>query len=373
MTILHVYKDYFPVLGGIENHVRDLARDQVRQGHQVTVLVTHPAWLTTEDEDEGVRVVRAGRLLTVASTPLSLALPVRLAALRPDVTHLHFPYPVGEVAQFLFGRSRRTVVTYHSDVVRQAGILKLYEPTLRRVLARADAIVATSPPYVQSSRFLRPLSAKTVVIPLGIDVDRFADPDPPAVAALRRRLAPAGETVLLTVGRLRYYKGLDIALHALAATPGRLVVVGTGPREPDLRALAAALGVMDRVHFAGEIGDDELPLWYHAADVFVSSASHRAEAFGISIVEALASGRPVVSTELGTGTSWVNQHGVTGLVVPANAPDALAAALAQLGGDAALRRRFGAAARARAEAEFRRETMSRRVSSLYAEVLSRPD
>jgi rhamnosyl/mannosyltransferase len=225
VNVLHVYKDYFPVLGGIENHVRDLARDQARAGHQVTVLVTHPAWRTTEDEDEGVRVVRAGRLLTVASTPLSLALPAHLATLRPDVTHLHFPYPVGEVAQLLFGRSRRTIVTYHSDVVRQAGILRLYEPTLRRVLARADAIVATSPPYVQSSRFLRPLAGKTVVIPLGIDVDRFAVADPAAVASLRRRLAPPGERILLTVGRLRYYKGLDTALRALPTAPGRLVVV----------------------------------------------------------------------------------------------------------------------------------------------------
>jgi glycosyltransferase involved in cell wall biosynthesis len=372
MNVLHVYKDYAPVLGGIENHIGDLARAQARAGHDVTVLVTRPAGGTTEERDEGVRVIRAGRLATVASTPLSVALPARLAARAPDVTHLHFPYPVGEIAHLLLGRSRRTVITYHSDVVRQAGILRFYEPILRRVLARADAIVATSPAYVQTSRFLRPVAAKTVVIPLGIALDRFAQPDGTAAAALRRRIAPDGAPLFLAVGRLRHYKGLHVALAALPSVRGRLAIVGTGPEEAALRALVRELGLGERVHFAGEVGDLELPHWYGAADVFVSSASNRAEAFGISIVEALASGLPAVTTELGTGTSFVNQDGVTGLVVPANAPRELAAALERLGGDPDLRRRFGEAARTRAAAEFDISVMVQRVLALYSGLLARP-
>ncbi len=123
MRILHVYKDYAPILGGIENHVRLLAEAQVAAGHEVSVLVTNPAGLyTTVGTEHGVRVIRAARLATVASTPLSPALPLDLWRQQPDIVHLHFPYPVGEISQLLLRRGRRTVMTYHSDVVRQATI-----------------------------------------------------------------------------------------------------------------------------------------------------------------------------------------------------------------------------------------------------------
>ena len=192
------------MLGGIENHVRDLARGQVRAGHEVTVLVTHPAQSTRREVDEGVRVIRAGRLLTIASTPLSPLLALELARLTPDVTHLHFPYPVGELAHLLFGRARRTVITYHADIVRQAAMLRVYGPLLRRVLAKADALTATSEPYVRTSPWLAPHAGKTTVIPSGIDVDRFAQADPAQVEALRARFAPPSGALFLHVGRLRY-------------------------------------------------------------------------------------------------------------------------------------------------------------------------
>ena len=107
MRILHIYKDYPPILGGIENNVQLLAQGQAAAGHDVTVLVTNPAGRrTTVTREQGVRVIRAGRLATVASTPLSLALPWQLVHQRPDVVHLHYPYPVGEVCQWLLRRGQ---------------------------------------------------------------------------------------------------------------------------------------------------------------------------------------------------------------------------------------------------------------------------
>ncbi len=367
MRILHLYKDYFPVLGGIENHVRDLARMQAARGHEVTVLETGPAPRVVTEDDAGVRVIKVPRQAVVASTPLSLAYYAHVRRLAADVTHVHVPYPVAETAQRLLGRTGRVVITYHSDVVRQRGLLTLYAPILRHVLARADAIIATSAPYVRSSPFLSAVAAKTVVVPLGIDPARFRDPDPGAVERLRARLGAPEATLFVSVGRLRYYKGLDVAIKALAAVPNtRLVLVGSGPMEAEWRALAAATGVADRVVFAGEIGDDELPLWFAAGDVYLSSASHRSEAFGISILEGMASGRPVISTELGTGTSFINRHGVSGLVVPAGDVDALAGAMATLRDDAELRRRMGEAGRARVEREFTLERMTERVLAVYS-------
>ena len=367
MRILHLYKDYFPVLGGIENHLRDLARMQVRRGHDVTVLVTGPAPRTVEEDDQGVRVIKVPRFAVVASTPLSFAFYDQVRRLAADVTHVHMPYPVGETAQRFLGRTGRVVLSYHSDVVKQRGLLALYAPILRHVMARADVIIASTEPYVRSSPFLRDFADKTVIVPLGIDPARFRDPDAGAVARLRARLGAADAVLFVSVGRLRYYKGLDVAIRALALVPGaRLVLVGTGPMEAEWRALTIATGVADRVTFAGDIGDDELPLWFAAGDVYLSSASHRSEAFGISILEGMASGRAAITTELGTGTSFINRHGVSGLVVPAGDAPALAAAMRTLRDDALLRRTMGEAGRARVEREFTLERMTGRMLEVYA-------
>ena len=123
-------------------------------------------------------VIRAGRLATVASTPLSLALPWQLPREQPDVVHLHFPYPVGEVSQWLLRRGRATVLSYHSDIVRQAGILRFYRPLLLRVLAAVDAIIIGSPP-MRGSAYLTDHQAKLHLIPYGIPLARFKTPPPP--------------------------------------------------------------------------------------------------------------------------------------------------------------------------------------------------
>lgn len=367
MRILHVYKDYYPVLGGIENHLRWLARAQAARGHQVTVLVTNPAGAkTTEQEEEGVRVIRAARLATVASTPLSLALPLQLARQAPDIVHLHFPYPLGEVAQWLLHRGQATIMTYHSDVVRQQGILKLYTPLLRHILGSIDRILPTSEPYIHSSSFLQPLAGRCTALPLGIDVARFMQPHPHAGAVRSRYQGP----LLLFVGRLRYYKGLNYLITAMKEIAATLLIVGSGPETASLGEEAYLQGVADRVRFLGEVSDELLPAYYQAADLFVLPSSQRSEAFGIVLIEAMAAGLPLISTELGTGTSWVNQHGVTGLVVPAADAAALTGAINRLLADPDLRQRMAAAGRARAQTEFALSRLVDRTLALYAETLS---
>lgn len=373
MNILHVYKDYYPVLGGIENHVKVLAEAQAQAGHHVIVLVTALGPRTTIEDIGGVRVIKAGRFATVASTPLSLSLPIILARLRPDITHLHFPYPLGEAAQTLLGRSRRTVITYHSDIVRQQDLLRLYRPLLWRVLAKADRIIATSPNYVATSPYLQRFADKCVIIPLGVDVDRFQQADPAQVAATRTK--GRQRPILLFVGRLRYYKGLDDLLRAMALLrdsrehlTATLLICGSGPMESAWRALAHELGIAENVHFLGDVPDEALPALYHAADLYVLPANSRAEAFGVALLEAMAAGLPVISTEVSTGTSYVNIHGETGLIVPPRDPERLAQAIATLLNDPALRQRLGAQAQARVRAEFSQTAMIERVLDLYSEV-----
>jgi rhamnosyl/mannosyltransferase len=365
IRVLHVYKDYYPVVGGIENHLRLLAESQAARGLDVTVLVTSRTGRTKRESLNGVRVIKAARLATVASAPISPMLFLWMARLRPDIVHLQFPYPLGEVANLWLGRATRTVISYQSDIVRQQGLLRLYRPFLWRVLRQADCLIASTPNYVETSAYLSRFRDKVEIVPLGIQPGRFLG-ESPAASAIRRTY---GAPLLLFVGRLRYYKGLDVLIRAMPRVSARLVVVGTGPMESAWRQLAWEVGVGDRVIFVGDVSDEELPGYYQACDVFVLPASERSEAYGLVQLEAMASGRPVICTELGTGTSYINRDGVTGLVVPARDAEALAAACNRLLNDDEARRDMGARGRERVLAEFTVDTMVERVVSLYHRLL----
>lgn len=367
MHIIQIYKDYYPVLGGIENHVRDLSEALAARGHRVTVLATSQDGATlVEQPRPGLTLIKAGRALHLASTPISPQM-LRLArSLRGDTIHLHFPYPPGDLAAMLVPNRPPLVVTYHSDIVRQRTLLRAYGPLLDLTLRRAARVIATSPNYLASSPFLRRYAAKCSIIPLGIDAARFACPDAGGVAELRARY---GGALLLFVGRLRYYKGLHILIEALRATTAELLIAGSGPERARLESQAKQAGVAPRVHFLGDIPDDDLPALYQAADLFVLPAHLRAEALGLAQIEALASGVPCVSTELGTGTSYVNRHGETGLVVPPGDPAALAQAINALLADPDLRRRMGEAGRRRVAALFTRERMVDANEAVYRDVV----
>lgn len=380
MRILHLYKAYPPVIGGIENTVALLAEAQAAAGHQVMVVVSSPDRRTRVESLRGVTVVRVGRLLELASTPLCPTLPWRLLGQRADIAHLHSPYPPAEVANWLCGRTRRTVITWHSDVVRQQRILRLYQPLLRRVLQRADRIFPTSEAYLRRSVHLTPVRHRCRVIPLGIDLEPFLRPEPSRAA--RFRLAWSGAAsgsapaaarpVVLFVGRLRAYKGLPYLLEALRGLEANGVIAGDGPEGARLQREVRRLGLQDRVHFVGHLPQAQLPAAYQAADVFVLPSHLPSEAFGLVQVEAMASGLPVVCTELGTGTSEVNRHEETGLVVPPADPAALAAALEHLLADEARRHRLGTAARRRAQQQFAAPVYVARTQRAYEEALDSP-
>ena len=385
MRILYVYKDYYPVLGGIENHIKMLAEGLTERGYQVQVLVTNTSPQTVTEEINGVPVIKAGCPFRISGAPISPALYAWLRRLEPDIAHLHFPNPPGELGQLFFGRSRRFVLTYHSDVVRQKVLLKVYKPFLWRVLSRADAITVSNPRYIETSPYLSPFADKCTVIHHGQDLTRFAHPDPnqacteqsERVAAIRARYTTTPKSpfnsprpLLLFVGRLRYYKGLEVLIEAMRDIEAHLLIVGDGPMHQEWEALTVELALTEQVTFLGHIPDAELPAYYQACNVFVLPSTHRSETWGAVQIEAMACGKPVVCTELGTGTSYVNLHGETGLVVPPRDSAALAQAINQLLADPDLRRRLGEKGQQRAEQEFSKEVMIEETAALYEGLLS---
>jgi rhamnosyl/mannosyltransferase len=366
MKILHVYKDYHPVLGGMENHIKMLAESQVQLGHEVTVLVTHPTITTHKETIKRVKVIKAGRLTTVASTPISLSLPILLSRERPDVVHLHSPYPIGEISQLYFGKAKKVLLTYHSDVIRQKGLLRFYKPFLKKILSVSDQIIVTSENYMKSSPHLHDFIHKCTVIPLGIDLSPFLQRDSKNADSIKQRY---GSPIILFVGKLRYYKGLQYLLEAMSNISAKLIVIGNGPMEKEWRNFASMLNMHDKVFFLGEIGGDQLSAYYQAADIFVLPACERSEAFGLVQVEAMASGLPVISTELGTGTSFVNKNEVTGLVVRPKDSNLLRDGILYLINNPTLRRKMGNSGRERAINEFSLGTMIERVMNLYSRIL----
>lgn len=368
MNILYVYKDYYPVLGGIENHIKMLAEGLVQRGYEVQVLVTNTGPKTVIEEINGVPVIKAGCPVRISGAPISPAFYAWMHRLQPDIAHLHFPNPPGELGQLFLGCSKRFVLTYHSDIVRQKYLLQVYKPFLWRVLARADVITVSNPRYIETSPYLRPFADKCTVIHHGQDLSRFANPHPNHMAAIRARYA--SRPLLLFVGRLRYYKGLEVLIEAMKDIEAHLLIVGDGPMRQEWEALTTELALTERVTFLGHVPDAELPAYYQACDLFVLPSTHRSETWGAVQIEAMACGKPVVCTELGTGTSYVNLHGETGLVVPPRDSAALAQAINQLLADPDLRRRMGEKGRQRAEREFSKERMIEAAAALYERLAS---
>jgi rhamnosyl/mannosyltransferase len=297
-------------------------------------------------------------------------MPAVLHRLHPDIVHLHFPNPMGDLTYLLGGQRVPLVLTHHADIIKQRLFLPFYRPVLSLLFNRVKRIIAASAEYITSSALLSRHKDQCTIIPYGINLDAFSLRNGESETVEKQR-RDAGDRLVLFVGVLRYYKGLDVLLRAMARVDGHLLIVGRGPEREALGSLAEQLGIAQRVTFLGEVSESQLRILLHAADVFVLPSIDRCEAFGIAQLEAMACGKPVVSSDLPTGMRFVNQHGVTGLRVQPGDAEALAEALQRLLDDAELRARFGCAAQARVTQEFTAERMVARTLEVYREVIAR--
>lgn len=370
MRVLHFYKTYYPdSVGGVEQVIRQMCVGTGRLGITNHVLSLSRDQNLEPFDYEGHTVHRVPLNVEVASNAVSVQAIGALArmAAQADVVHYHFPWPFMDLAHFLARIDKPTVVTYHSDIVRQKTLLKVYQPLRHRFLHSVDAIVATSPNYLASSAVLDRYRDKTRVIAFGLDKSSYPVPEQARLDHWRARV---GQKFFLFVGVLRYYKGLHILLDAVAGTDYPVVIVGAGPIEAELKARAARLG-LKHVQFVGAVDDHDkaalLDLCYA-----VAFPSHlRSEAFGISLLEGAMYGKPMISSEIGTGTTYINVHGETGLVVPPSDHEALRAAMQRLWNDPRMARKMGQRAEARYWQLFTSAQMAENYARLYEELVAR--
>jgi rhamnosyl/mannosyltransferase len=375
MRILHIGKFFPPIPGGIENFVADLSAAQCRLGHDVAILFHgRPGHVWPDELPDGRRLYVSATYGDIAFAPVApwffFTLRRAMREFRPDLLHVHMP----NVSAFslIAGRRRKIplVVHWHADVVsseydkRLRMLYPLYRPFETRLLKIADMIVATSQNYLDSSEPMQRFRNTCHMVPLGIDTARMRDDGRPERGS--------GRPLVLSVGRFTYYKGYENLIEAAEHfSDVEIVICGDGPQRQQLQELVERKGLANRVLLPGFVSDADVGRYLRQCDVFCLPSIERTEAFGVSLLEAMALGKPLVTTDIpGSGVTFVNQDNETGLVAPRCDPAALAQAISRLLESPQLSRAMGERASERFKTFFQIDAVAQRMDETYSQIQS---
>lgn len=368
MKVLHFYRTYFPdTQGGLEEAIRQICSSTKIHGVKSRVLTLSPNPNPQVIHFPEADVYRARLDLDIASCSMGIEAFSMFQELEEwaDIVHYHFPWPFADIVK-LWSRSKKpSVLTYHSDIVRQRWLAKLYSPLMGAFLRSATKIVATSPNYAETSAILKLYKSKVTVIPIGIDESTY----PVVNLDLARDLKTIyGSNFFLFVGVLREYKGLHILLEAVKDAPFSVLIAGQGPQKKTLQEYAQQLE-LNNVHFLGHISDEVKIALLHCCKGFVLPSHLRSEAFGVSLVEAAMMGKPLITMEIGTGTSYVNINSETGLVCSPSNSDVLKEILNKINGDSGTAGKMGENAKLRFQQLFTATKMGAEYATIYKSIL----
>ena len=367
---LHVYKTAFPSSkGGVEVFMDTLCNTTSVLGVENTIFSLADKPSCKPISLPKYNVVQAKQNLFIASTGFSFSAFSRFSELatEADIIHYHFPNPFADLLHFVCRIKKPTIVTYHSDIIKQKYLLKLYRLLMSKFLRSIDRIVSTSPNYFATSDVLQKFSQKVTVTPIGLNKDDYPPINDKRLGYWRERLS---QPFFLFIGVLRYYKGLHFALDAISGTSIQLAIAGTDGIEHELRTHAKQ-NKLDNVHFLGFVNDEDKVALLNLCHGFILPSHMRSEAFGISLLEAAAYGKPLISCEIGTGTSFVNIDKETGLVVEPSSPKALRQAMQYLLENLDKAAEFGRNSQKRYETYFTAEKQAQTYHQLYQELLGR--
>lgn len=373
MNILQLGK-FYPIRGGVEKVMYDLtsglSEREVCCDMLCASIENYPAG-TIDMNDFGSVMVMPTRF-RLAATMLAPAMITKLRGIAKyyDIIHVHHPDPMACLALFLSGYKGKVVLHWHADILKQKALLRLYEPLQRWLIKRADIIVGTTPVYVAESPFLQKVKQKTGYIPIGVSA---LQSDKEEVARIRERFGC--KHLIFSLGRLVEYKGYEYLIRAATylGDDFHIVIGGKGSLKESLEALIQQLGVDNKVTLLGFVADEEVANYYDAADIFCLSSIWKTEAFAIVQIEAMSFGKPIVSTHIpGSGVSWVNEDGVSGLVVERENPEALATAFKKICTNVELKQRLSAGSRKRYKTYFTRDKMVGKSLEVYGMALQTP-
>jgi glycosyltransferase involved in cell wall biosynthesis len=368
LRVLHVYKTWSPEsLGGVGEMITALSEAGKAEGIVSRVLYLGHTDTPRLVKYKGLQGICLPLDFEVRSMGGSWRLPRALRKLGRwcDLLHFHFPWPFGDLAFLLSGLQKPYIVTYHSDIVKQKWLKRFYDPLGRVFLKKARCVVATSPPYIRTSPLLQKNLFPVDMVPLALPDVSTIPISPQREAYWREKV---GENFLFFLGALRYYKGLHVLLEAASFVQGLIVIAGSGGCEPELRQMAREKN-LSNVVFVGSVTEEDKAILHQLSSGFVFPSHLRSEAFGLSLVEASLWGKPMISCEIGTGTSYINLHEKTGLVVPPSDPQALAQALNVFLREEDRRRTWGENARARYLELFQISQFAKAYKTIYEKAL----
>ena len=331
MKILELGK-FYPIRGGVEKVMWDITNGVSQRGVDCDMLCACEEPQVISLNEHG-RVICVRSLKKVAATMIAPAMISWLRKHRKeyDVIHIHHPDPMACLALFLSGYKGRVILHWHSDILKQKTLLKFYKPLQSWLIRRADSIVGTTPVYVAESQALAKVQEKVSYIPIGV---LPVEEDEAGAAAIRERFK--GKKIVYSLGRLVSYKGFEYLVDAAGYLGDDFVVAigGGGPLKDELQRRIDEKGLKDKVFLLGRVPDEEFAAWYRACDVYCLSSIWKTEAFAIVQIEAMSCGKPIVATRIpGSGVSWVNAHGVSGLNVEPCDAEALAKAITEITDD----------------------------------------
>jgi len=372
MKVLQVFRTYFPDQpGGTQEVIRQIALNTAKHGIETRIYVLSPHPFPSEIEFIEAKVFRTKSWFAPASCDIGgLSSFKKFIELSnwADIINYHYPWPFFDLLHMFRLQKKPTVLTYHSDIVRQNFLGKIYSPLMRKTFNSVTAVVATSPIYAQTSNILndKKYSQKLKIIPLGISENTNNQQDDQSI--LLRLNIKDDNPYFLFVGVLRYYKGLHTLIEAAKFVDSKIVIVGSGPEEMSLK-LQVKNNNIQNVIFTGQVSEKEKNTLLKNCYAFVLPSHLRSEAFGVVLIEAAMYSKPIISCEIGTGTSFVNINNETGLTVPPLNSVELANAMKKLIANDSLARQFGLAARRRYENLFSGEVLGRSYANLYKELL----
>jgi rhamnosyl/mannosyltransferase len=371
LRVFHFYKVYVPdVEGGIPTVISSLTRHPSEDISHSIVAARDVGW-GRKNISDGVPVETVASLGTVYSVPVAVGyIPAFIRAVKnASVAVHHAPFPLTDLAILLGLPAHVALIIYwHADIVGYPRLKRLLLPAIRRALARADKIVVSGTAMIENSELLKPFAEKCVVLPYGVDLEYWRSlnsADAAAIAELKRK----HPRHIVALGRLVAYKGFDVLVRAMRHVDARATIIGEGPQQHYLEQLAAELGVADRIQFVGRLSRHEIKMLFYSAGVMAFPSVSEAEAYGIVQVEAMATGLPIVNTNLPTTVPWVARHDQEALTVPPNDPIALANALNTILDQPDLARRLSASASNRATNEFAEDLFRARMSEIYIQAL----
>lgn len=368
LKVLHFYKTYYPdTFGGIEQVIYQLSESGIEYDVESTVLSLSKRGDIDNQTIGEQRVFYAKTNFEIASTPFSLSCIKKFKELakQADIIHYHYPFPFMDMLHFLCRINKPTVVSYHSDIVKQKFISRLYSPLMNRFLNSVDSIVAASPNYAKTSNVLQKFESKVKIIPYGLNKKSYPNVSDEKINYWRKRV---GDKFFLFIGAFRYYKGLHTLLDAVHSTTLPVVIVGGGGIEHELKLKAKELN-LSNVHFVGALNDEDKTVLLQLCYSVVFPSHLRSEAFGITLLEGAMFGKPLISCEIGTGTSYINIDKYTGMVVPPENTLLLRGAMNQLWDNPQLAMIYGNNAYERFNRIFTSVEMSKNYFLLYKSLL----